>query len=317
MGRKIVTVLTVLLMVAAAAIAGLAWKKDRDEKARQAELELAYQQETRVLFSERTRLENELSAAANTLPEAGLDLGSVIILFTEPHADIFLSAAPRMRENSYVGIISVSDTYFPGERNCLTVEETQTLLGEGWELALTATVGADMQALQQRLRDAGLPAATCAYITQTGDTTDWETELEDLDLTALIMRALPAEPHSDLLLIEARGSNETGSSTKLATCVEQSATLALTVGFRSSYEMYTDNNFTNMLGVIQKYIDSEQLAVVDLPTAQSRYQLRQQRTEANAAALAQRIADLTAALDANWQEIEAVNQKYAGLMKAQ
>lgn len=319
MGRKkiiplLTLLLTLVLVAAAIGTAYFAWKADRADEDRRAELELAYQQESRALFSERTRLEGELETAKRTSPADDLNLGSLIILFTEPNAGIITDAAPLMRENGYTGIIAVSPTYFPGDRNCLTVAETQTLLNEGWQLALIATVGGDMEALQQRLREAGLPTATCAYITQTGDNTDWEKELEGLGLTALIMRALPAEPHSDLLLIEARGSNETGSSTKLAACVEQSTILALTVGFRSSYEMYTDNNFTNMLNVILKYQANEQLAVVDIPTAQSRYDLRQEQVDANAAALAQQITDLTAALEANQSEIDAVNQKYGDLL---
>ena len=315
MKKHIFTVIILLLVVAAGAIFWQVRENEQLEAQQRQKITLAYEQESRQLYNERGQLEDELAAVNAMDPEAGLNLGSLIIMFAEPDAHIMTDVLPKMNEYGYKGMIAVSNSYFPGDEGCLTAADMQSLVSAGWELALSVTDGDDLLVLLQRVQSLGLTTTGYVYIADGTAAVDWQTRLSALGLKTLVYRDAVPEKTGDLWLIEAKGSNDTGSSAKLTACAESSICLIMTVGFQNSYEMYTEKNFNNMLAAIHKFEDAGQLVVANSQTARARLQARQEAVAANEATIRQRQEELNAALDVNMQQIEAVNQKYSNLMR--
>lgn len=310
MRKKISLALVVVLAVVAAAGLGYLWKSERDASARRQALTLAYERDIRVLFDERAGLEAQVAELDAHPPEEDVMLGSLIILFMEPDARIMAGPAEEMAERGMVGMIAVSAEMFPGDEGCLTVAEAQSLIARHWEIVLSLEEPGEAAALTARLRESGLPQPMMACIPEETDA-DWEAELSGLNLIALIQRGEQPEESEGLWRVEAKGSYETGSATKLAEVAGKSLCVAFTVGYRNSYEMYAATNFGNMLTTAAGYAEAGQLLVATARESQARWEARQRIVaEKRAEQQAQR-DELNALLADVAQRINARNLEYS------
>lgn len=311
---KKVVIWTITLLIVAASAAGMWYmrKNERQAATQQWAMAQAYEGEIRSLYNKRSGVEAQLAELDEAVSGAGLDLGTVMVMFAEPDARIVTEIAPAMKEYNYTGIIAVSDDSFPGDEGCMSAEDLQSLIRRGWELCITVTKETKPAALIQRMQESDLPLPVFAYFPTNDYGDSWRDALESLNLTAVIQRKAPDEEDEETWQIEAIGSYESRSVDALAESAAESKYLVLTVGYKNIYEMYTESNFRGMLATLQGYVSGGELAVANSKMAQQRYLERQDAIKLLEEDVQEQRNALNAELEDIQKQIGAVNDRYAG-----
>lgn len=265
----------VLCVVMAVIIAVIFEHVRRENEAERVELRKIakeYEEIMRPLWNEKARLEQEITEQEKVVEEEAPP-PPVILLCTQPSGKILSDVYPIVDQYGYSAGIVISENAFPGDADCLTESDVAYLLDQGWELCLGANVNTDLTALYQRVVDAGLPAPVAVYYPANDATKAQEEQALALGIQTVIRYGKNiAEGNTDgLWYLSAYGSSESDSKSVFQTKARNAAPLALTVGYSSSREQFSSENYGNMLKTVSSYERTGDVEVLSIQSASRAY----------------------------------------------
>lgn len=301
-------VAVVVLAVALAASFLMIYQKQEREKYAERQIRTAEcEQELAPLRQQRKELAKQISDLDIRLHGADLNLGSVMILYTQPFEKIVNDTLPKLQEYGYPGMVCCKTDMFPGDPDCLTREQALELIESGWEFGLLLSPEDDVAELCHEMADRGLPAPAFAYYPLSDfDSEDPAQEqlLKDQGITTVLQyNFLPKDNDAhQLQYLAAYGFRERDCKTVLRSTVENSRALAFSVGFSNAYEQYEKRPFESMTSLFQNSVEENHLMVT---TSSKALERRDEFT----ATLDERQAPLTAERDECKQRLAELDQE--------
>lgn len=267
--QSVVTVVIVAILVIAIAVLGVIGFRRYISDERQEESIRKAAEEYNSTMLEARRKKAELESELAILNEQGKiqveGKGTLLFLCTEPDARVYTEVRPILEDAGFVGVIALTSDQFPGDANCLTLKEIHELQEEGWDTVLTVQRTADVRELMQRAKDAGLSPKGLYYANQQVDETSEELAKE-MGLEVLFTYSSDQEATVEgIYRILTLGCNENGIKKVTEDSIASSQTMALSIGFRNSRELYDETSVTNMVAFVKKNTDAGdvQVAAVD------------------------------------------------------
>ncbi|MBR3290035.1 MAG: hypothetical protein IKI63_04575 [Clostridia bacterium] len=227
------------------------------------------------LRQQRDELLNQIEDLNTRLRGGDLFLGSVMMLFVQPNDDILTDTLPTLQKEEYPCIVCCEPGSFPGDKNCISVEQARELVDLGWEFGLSLVPEDDVAALCEEMTDLGLPSPTVAYYPLANfnaDDPEQEQNLLAQGITTVLQYNFVPEDNDahQLQYIAAYGFRERNCKSVLAGTVANSNALAFTIGYNNAYERYEKRPFLSMTSLFFEYAEENHLMVTTTDVALAR-----------------------------------------------
>ena len=262
-----------------ATIAAFFVLRQRHETEKRAELKReaeACEQEIAPLMQERDELSQRIKQIDIQLKGKDLNLASVIVLFVRPYKEVIDNALPKMQAHDFPCVVCCSPGFFPGDPDCITVEQAQELVSLGWEFGLSLTAEDDVVELCDKMVKLGLPSPTMAYYPKGKDfdpndsATEEALHLYGITTVVLPYESLPEDSEAhEMNYIEAYAIRSPYRRWALASAVETSNMLTFTVGIENA-ERYAQNYFSTFVSTCLDYVQKNCLSVTTTDQAVAR-----------------------------------------------
>ncbi len=235
------------------------------DKKEQEEIRLYYEKMNEELLpiqDEMFALRNELTELEAFYEKEKEGKATIQILFTAPMAVIYEEVYPVMEDYEYVGVIAISEEYFPGNAGCIDVNEAKILEEAGWQFCARYD-GNSYQHVAQMAQEIGIALQSAMYFPNG----TFEEDLDAAESVDFVIhhgesgRQLLTFTKEDKWYLGALGWFSMGVSDILEEVVEQGANIVYTIGPDGTEEMYEDGQFEKMLNKITAF---ETLVVTDL-----------------------------------------------------
>lgn len=250
------------------------WREDQMKKERDvyyAQME----EEMESLTKEKKQLENDLSNLEKNYNGETQGVSSVVFMFTDLNENIYTDIYPLMKECGFVGMLTLSPTNFPGQDNCLSLEQFKELIEMGWQCSLKWDESDDidewLESCKSVVNKAGIKLPEVVYFPENSYRSEYNESLkkqgisiivhhgeEELSLTAL-------EFKEDFWYSGALPWNRDGASSILSNAINQKkGDIIFTIGSDSSRESYKKNRFDSMLIKINGFSKADNIFVSSL-----------------------------------------------------
>lgn len=264
------------------------WREDQIKK----EIDVHYTQmeeEMESLTKEKQQLENDLSNLEKNYNNETQGISSVVFLFTDLNENIYTDIYPLMKEYGFVGTLTLSPTTFPGQDNCLSLEQFSELIKMGWQCCLKWDESNDIDKWLESCKDiakkAGINLPEVVYFPENSYRSEYDESLirqgisivvhhgeEKLSLTTL-------ESKDNFWYLGAVPWNRDGASSMLSNVINKKGDILFTIGSDSQKESYKKNRFNSMLTKINKFSKANNIFVSSLlDVREYRKELENKRT---------------------------------------
>lgn len=211
-----------------------------------------YNEEVRELRKEQAALNEELNDLYEELYTGGL--GSTIILLADTHVSCLDDAVAMLDWYGYKGVIALSSLYMPDDnhKNYLTREQVDELVDNGYEIVIKAT-NEELEKTYERFNSLGYDVKGFYFEDMAVNSLMVE-QIRNIDENLVVIgNHLEGVGITDSLLIPYYGSRQSNVRTYYEESIDKSEVVALTVGYNKSVHKFEENNFTNMLNIVQEY----------------------------------------------------------------
>lgn len=242
-------------------------KKERDVYYAQMEEEMA------SLTEEKQQLENELSKLKKDYNNTK-GISSVVLLFTDLNENIYTDIYPLMKESGFVGTLTISPTIFPGQENCLSLEQFKELLTAGWQCCLKWDDSADLdqwlKSCKEVVKNAGIELPDAVYFPKNSYQKIYDDILKKQGILAVVHHGeedLPiiiSESENDIWHPGAVPWNRSKASSVLSNAINQKGNIVYTIGSDSQQEVYKKSRFASMLKKIDSFSKSNNTFVTTI-----------------------------------------------------
>lgn len=301
MNKKIIPIVTVVLAVG---LFAFIWGVQKQENKTAAQHEELYEQR-RPLAVKQEQLEQELEKLEAAYEKSKAPNAVVQVLFTELNEQVYSQCYPIMKEYEYTGTLAVSESQFPGEEGCMTVEQFRELIDAGWDICITWQTEQDVKKwwpnLQNKLTVLGVEPGQVVYFPKGTYRAELDTTIQELGFSIAV--SSKADEEIPLQLQHEEGVWHVGAvglmSSKprlwLREAVAQDANIAYLVGFQLEEELYNENSFRSMLNCFDEYEATDELIATNIEEAREHYRSR--------------IAGIAPEIESQYQEKKAALEK--------
>lgn len=244
---------------------------------REKEIAVEMEKELRPFELERAAINRKLEDLEKEFNGNVKSRGSLIILFSNLNKEIYDEAYPQMKEYGFVGTLALSETQRPGKPGCLSQEQFNELINEGWKCCLrweTDSEQAEWLAICDALAgECGIARPGIVYFPYDTYKNEKDEFLMGNGVGIVIQHG---EEDRSLIMTESEEGiwhpgavaySQDEGCRLLAETMNQKGNLIYTVGSDSEEEVYEQDKFGSMLAEADKYVKSENLLVTDLQEA--------------------------------------------------
>ena len=268
--RSLPTVIMVAVIVIVIAVLGvLGFRRYmRDERQEESIRKAAEEYNNSMLEARRRKaeLEEELAAIREQQKVQIENRGAIVFLCTEADPRVYTDIRPILENAGFVGVIAIDGEAFPGEGGMSTAE-MKKLMASGWDTVISARKDTDVRALFERAKAAGLSPKGIYYSVQQADETAEELAKE-LGVSVVFTYSSDKESSDPSVhRILSLGCNENGIKAITEDNIAASKTMALTIGFQNSRELFDETSVTNMVAYVKKKTDAGSVKVAGVDGA--------------------------------------------------
>lgn len=278
--KKVITVVTLILMVGLGIFLWNVNKAEQEQAERHEEIDDA----RRPLLVKKQEIEQQLvdlekSYEANKLPR-----GTTQVIFTGLETDVYNICYPIMKEFEYTGTLAISLTQLPGMEGLMTVDQFKQLINEGWDICIKWDAGTPVKnwwpELQKQIKQLGMETGSVVYFTTGTYTRGLDAELQEMGFTIVVHHGeetdslIQLNDEEGIWHLGADGLRGKKSRTWLKEAVAQKGNITYLVGFELEDEKYNEKSFRNMLGFFDTYETNLELIVSNIEEARQHYRER-------------------------------------------
>ncbi|MDO4328848.1 MAG: hypothetical protein Q4C66_05885 [Lachnospiraceae bacterium] len=267
--KRVIIILTILL---AAVMTVFFWQGRREEQNKQAQ----YRQmelEAQPLNVKKQGIQQEIWRLEADYSKQLSPMGTAVILFTSPDAEVYTKCYPVMREHGYLGVVALSASKFPGEEGCMTQEQFAELLRMGWRFCVIWEPPVERTA--ERLQSAGMSLSEVVYFPEGTYASQYDKELKEMGFSVAVHHGeesgniLTLEDEEEIWHPGAVGLRGSQAKYWLREAVSQKGNMVFAVGFEQQEELYDERKFQNMIDSLDSYRTEGSIMVTDFAGARS------------------------------------------------
>lgn len=247
------------------------WREDQMKK----EMDVHYaqmEQDMKSLNQEKEQLENDLSNLEKSYNNETQGMSSVVFLFTNLDENIYTDIYPTMKEYGFVGMLTLSPTIFPGQDNCLSLEQFNELIKMGWQCCLKWDESEDidkwLESCKTVAKKAGIELPETVYFPENSYRSEYNGSLMKQGISIVVhhgeekLSLTTLESKENLWYSGAIPWNRDGASSILSNVINQkTGDIIFTIGSDSYRERYKKNRFNSMLTKINNYSKTNNIFV--------------------------------------------------------
>lgn len=229
-----------------------------------------YNKILRQIREEKAKLENESKYLYENLYLP--DMGSTLILLSDTKVEQLDDAISIMDDYDYHGLIALSLNCLPEDNieGYLTSQDIDELVSKGYELVIRLN-NEDINKTYQSFIDKGYDIKGFYFENVSVGKAKIDTIRKIDPNLAIIGQFEDNVNYSDMLLINAYGSKQSGVKTAYEDSIGVSKTMALAVGYENSKNQYTYDNFIAMVKLINSHIYADETDLCNITEAKQRY----------------------------------------------
>lgn len=277
---KAVPIVTLILVIGLALFVWVAYQKEQEQVAKYEELN----QKRRPLNVKKEELKQELEELAKAYEADRQPKGTTQLLFTDLDAQVYSVCYPIMKEYGYTGVLALTRTQLPGADGCMSVEQFQELLNEGWTTCIMWETEASVETwwplLQEELQQFGLETGQVIYFPKGSYSEGIDGKLQELGFTIVVYNegdgeiSIQLQEEEGLWHLGAVGFMSKEPKKRLTEAVAQKGNIVYLIGFELEEEKYDEDSFRIMLGYFDTHEANEELLVGDMEEAREHYRNR-------------------------------------------
>jgi len=271
MSKKVMVVLIVLLALASATMAYLAFEDDNKEKAYYSKIS----SETNKLTDKTKKIDDQIYVLKKEFDEKTTCKGNVELVFTELNPLLYTEIYPIMNEYQYPGILVLTPDQYPGKEDCLSIQQYNELINAGWQSCI-GYFGDSIQEIadfKKRLDNNHLSYSPIIYFNRDTYQQGYDQELAAIGINTVIHHGeesldIVSEVNRDefchLGAVSYRKSN---AKEYMNRAIELGRNCIYTVGFSLKEESYNEKVLKAMLKTFHKYEDKDNLSITTIDNA--------------------------------------------------
>ena len=312
MVKKIVLIASIVLLI------GLVFYiKDIENEMAEQNDEKSKTEQLRVpLYVEKREVEAQIEQLIKDFENSKQHKGTTQLLFTECDKQVYEACYPIMKKYGFPGVLAFSQTEYPGAEGCMSVEQFQELMQNGWTVCATwDTASAPeewLPVLEQKAQEMGAEVGQTMYFPAGTYNLTLDAKVQELGFSIVVCNEtdtetiVRTEEEDGVWHLGAVGFMSEKPKIWLTEAVAQKGNITYLVGFELEHEKYTETPFMSMLSYFEAYQDSNELLVTQTEVAREHYRNRmveqsqtlQQEFEQKKAELEKKLADIEAQINA-------------------
>lgn len=280
MNKKIIPIVTIVLAIGLFAFVMVVQKQENKTVARQDE----WDEQRRPWAVQQEQLEQELEDLDKMYEKSKSPSAVTQVLFTELNEQVYTQCYPILREFEYKGTLALSDTQFPGEVGCMSIEQFQELIAEGWKICITWQTSENVNTwwtrFQSKVTSLGVEAGSTVYFPKGTYSAEMDSALQKLGFTIAVIgkteeeTPLQLQAEDGIWHVGAIGMMTSKPRLWLREAVAQDANLAYLIGFQQEEELYNEKSFRSMLKCFDEYVATDELMVTNIDEAREHFDRR-------------------------------------------
>ncbi len=280
MNKKIIPIVTIVLAIGLFAFVMVVQKQENKTAASQDE----WDEQRRPWAVQQEQLEQELEDLDKMYEKSKSPCAVTQVLFTELNEQVYTQCYPILKEFEYKGILALSDTQFPGEADCMSIEQFQELIAEGWKICITWQTNENVNTwwtrFQSKLTSLGVEAGNTVYFPKGTYSAEMDSALQELGFTIAVIgkteeeTPLQLQAEDGIWHVGAIGMMTSKPRLWLRESVAQDANLTYLIGFQQEEELYNEKSFRSMLKCFDEYVATDELIVTNMDEAREHFDRR-------------------------------------------
>ena len=279
--RKLIYIGTIALVVA---LGLFLWGVKQEEKKEKARVE-AWEKERRPLEVKKEKLEKELSELNREYQNFTMPKATTQFLFAELDPKLYSACYPLMKKMGYTGTLILSSTQLPGMEGCISTEQFQELVNDGWDVCVQWDDGQSVSRwwpkLQAELTKLKIKVGKAVYFPKGTYRTELDKNIQQMGFSIAICEKedqespLQSQYEEGVWHIGAMGIMTEKPKIWLMEAIGQDSNVAFVVGFKQEHQLYNAGTFERMLKLIQEYELSGDMLVYDIEKTREYYHSRE------------------------------------------
>ena len=238
-------------------------KKESDEKAKKiAEI-------LQPLKDERKAIENQMDQIISDFKTGQYSEGTIMFLVTDTDSRLYTEIYRLLIQSTIPGLIAVDES-FPNE-NSITVQELRSLESTNWDIVMKGDKDTDFVKLSNAIQAMNLKKPQAIYFEKDAYDESLNETILDLNIQTIIAYDTIINIEGIAHSYKAYGYKETDFKDFLGSSINDSNTIAITVGYNNSYELYDNSDFSKVLTQVEGNVSYELIAAGNITLANARY----------------------------------------------
>ena len=121
------------------------------------------------LYNQREDLNDRIRKIQRGENESRTNVNILTLVISEPDEELIKDMRRNLDQYSFPVCVCVTEKNFPGEKDCISVQEMQEVIDNGWEFVIAPEKPEDIRKISDKLAGAGLKKATAVYIKKIKD----------------------------------------------------------------------------------------------------------------------------------------------------
>ena len=261
----------ILVLVVAALVSGVTiyavqeskLKKESDEKAKKiAEI-------LQPLTDERKAVENQMNQIITDFKTGQYSEGTIMFLVTDTDSRLYTEIYRLLIQSTIPGLIAIDES-FPNE-NSITVQELRSLENANWDIVMKGDKDTDFIKLSNAIQAMNLKKPQAIYFEKDAYDESLNEVILGLNIQTIIAYDTIINIEGITHSYKAYGYKEIDFKDFLGSSINDSNTIAITVGYNNSYELYDNSDFSKVLTQVEGNVTYELIAAGNIALANARY----------------------------------------------
>lgn len=283
-GKWIAIGVLVVLMV----VLGVFLIKHQKEEQKQAAIYQEIDNQIRPLKVKKQQLTKELENLIEDYEAKHREKATAQVIYTEMSPQVYELCYPLMKERNFAGVLALSPTQLPGADGCMSIEQFETLVEQGWTTCIKwkaeSNVNEWLPALKNQLSQLNIEVPNIVYFPKNTYKTEMDTQIKSLGFEIVVHHENTAAGHAliqtqyeeGLWHLGALGLMGSRTKVRFDEAIRNKGNIIYLVGFKEEDELYEERSYTVMLDYFKSYSDDQLLVVGTMEDARAHYYSRQE-----------------------------------------
>ncbi len=229
------------------------------------------------LRTEKNQIEAEIVNLQTEYDDLVNGTGNLIFMFKDVNNHLYTEIKDELTKRDMIGTILLSKEEFPGQKDCMTMNQFKEMIDMGWKYYINWETGEEKEEWlaywTKKMNDNGLEMPKVVHFETNAYSEELDSFMTENGFEALIHQGLRGsifivmgceeEPWD----ICTAAWNDLKAKNLMQQAVSEGGTLVFAVGSKKDNEQYSDATFETMISTLNDYVKRGRINITDVLTA--------------------------------------------------